>query len=202
MEIEREHFAFLRSYWEQIKLLPSKKQKSEIFEAICSVQFFEKDVKNISFSNQNQMILWEGLKPILKQSQKGYSDKMGLRGANPREGGTQAPCLHKDKDKDKDEELKKNKQKKLDLSEIQNHKLKENILEFIEHRKDIKKPFTQLALKKFISKVNRFVELNYDIGEIIDNSITANYPDIYEPKQNKPTNTFSIKNKVYKEEDF
>ncbi len=101
-KIKREHFAFLRSYWEQIKLLPSKKQKSEVFEAILSVQFFEKEINSISFSNQNQMILWEGLKPILKQSQKGYLDKMGLQGQNPMQGATQDPMPHKDKDKDKE----------------------------------------------------------------------------------------------------
>jgi len=102
--IEREHFAFLRSYWEQIKLLPSKKQKYEMFEAIMTIQFFENDIDSISFSSQNQMLLWEGLKPILKQSQKGYLDKMGLRSQNPRQGATKAPTQHKDKDKDKDKE--------------------------------------------------------------------------------------------------
>jgi hypothetical protein len=106
-KIEREHFAFLKSYWEQIKLLPSKKQKCEVFEAILSVQFFEKEINSISFSNQNQMILWEGLKPILKQSQKGYLDKMGLKGLNPSQGAKQAPPQHKDKDEDKDKEFER-----------------------------------------------------------------------------------------------
>lgn len=104
--IEREHFAFLRSYWEQIKLLPSKKQKCEVFEAIMQVQFFENEINSISFSSQNQMILWEGLKPILKQSQKGYIDKMGLGSENPRQGANQGPPQHKDKDEDKDKEKK------------------------------------------------------------------------------------------------
>jgi hypothetical protein len=100
--INREHFAFLRSYWEQIKLLPSKKQKYEMFEAIMSIQFFEKEINSISFSSQNQMLLWEGLKPILKQSQKGYLDKTGLSSPNPKQGSSEAPTQHKDKDKDKE----------------------------------------------------------------------------------------------------
>jgi hypothetical protein len=104
--IKREHFAFLRSYWEQIKLLPSKKQKYEMFEAIMSVQFFENDINSISFSSQNQMILWEGLKPILKQSQKGYLDKTGLSSLNPKQGSPKPPTKHKDKEEDKDKELR------------------------------------------------------------------------------------------------
>jgi len=51
---------------------------------------------------------------------------------------------------------------------------------------------TQLAFDKFFNKVLRFLELNYDVAELIDNSITAGYTDIYEPKQKnnfkQPTN--------------
>ncbi len=125
--VDREHFAFLRSYWEQIKLLPSKKQKCEIFEAIMKVQFFENEINSISFSNQNQMILWEGLKPILKQSQKGYIDKMGLHNQNPMQGGIKAPLQHKDKDKEKDKEIKREGERNISIfyQLSDNEKLKE-----------------------------------------------------------------------------
>lgn len=109
--VDREHFAFLRSYWEQIKLLPSKKQKCEVFEAIMQAQFFENEINSISFSSQNQMILWEGLKPILKQSQKGYIDKMGIQNQNPRQGATKGPIEHKEKDKDKDKEKERERER-------------------------------------------------------------------------------------------
>ena len=135
--IEREHFAFLKSYWEQIKLLPSKKQKCEVFEAILSVQFFEKEINSISFSSQNQMILWEGLKPILKQSQKGYIDKMGFQCQNPSKGGSKAPSPHKDKDKDKDKEIKRERERSDSIfyQLTENQKLKE-IEKYTEHLMD------------------------------------------------------------------
>ncbi len=132
--VDREHFAFLRSYWEQIKLLPSKKQKCEVFEAIMQVQFFENEINSISFSSQNQMILWEGLKPILKQSQKGYIDKMGLQDQNPRQGATKAPLQHKDKDKEKDKEIEREGERTQSIfyQLSNNQKLKE-IEKYIEH---------------------------------------------------------------------
>lgn len=132
--VDREHFAFLRSYWEQIKLLPSKKQKCEVFEAIMQVQFFENEINSISFSSQNQMILWEGLKPILKQSQKGYIDKMGLQDQNPRQGATKAPFQHKDKDKEKDKEIEREGERTHSIfyQLTNNQKLKE-IEKYIEH---------------------------------------------------------------------
>jgi len=93
----------------------------------------------------------------------------------------------------------KNKQKDLNLEEIESHNYKENILEFIQHRKDIKKPFTQLALTKFINKINKFINLNHNVVELIDNSITASYSDIYAPKQNnyKPQQTKQQKNRDF-----
>ncbi len=132
--VDREHFAFLRSYWEQIKLLPSKKQKCEVFEAIMQAQFFENEINSISFSSQNQMILWEGLKPILKQSQKGYIDKMGLQDQNPRQGSIKDPLQHKEKDKEKDKEIKREGERTHSIfyQLTSNERLKE-IERYIEH---------------------------------------------------------------------
>ena len=78
----------------------------------------------------------------------------------------------------------KNKQKdSLDLKVLENFVLEKNVLEFIQHRKEKKKPLTQLAFDKFFNKVLKYLELNYNVAELIDNSITAGYTDIYEPKK-------------------
>ena len=89
----------------------------------------------------------------------------------------------------------KNKQKEtstpkktLDIELIENHTYKDQVLEFVEHRKDIKKPFTQLAFKKFVNLVDDSVTKNYDVAEMIDKSITAGYSTIYPPKANNQKN--------------
>ena len=73
------------------------------------------------------------------------------------------------------------------LKLLNNHQFKNNILEFITHRRGIKKPMSDLAIKKFVNKVDKFIGLNYNIVDIIDNSITAGYSDIYEPKNKQTT---------------
>lgn len=78
--------------------------------------------------------------------------------------------------------------KSLDISAIENHILKDEVLEFIEHRKDIKKPFTQLAFKKFINLVDNFISQNLDVVDMMNKSITAGYPTIYQPKANIVSN--------------
>ena len=78
--------------------------------------------------------------------------------------------------------LIKKKSNELDLILIEQHKLKDNIIEFIQHREDIKKPFTQLAFTKFLNKLNKIIYDGFDIVDILDNSILAGYTDIYKPK--------------------
>jgi len=85
-----------------------------------------------------------------------------------------------------------------EIDEIQNHKYKDLILEFIEHRKELKKPMTKKALELFISKINDFCLKRYNIKEIIEKSILSGYMTIYEPKNNNTNNflTASEKRKI------
>lgn len=72
---------------------------------------------------------------------------------------------------------------------------KDSIQEFIEHRKSIKKPMTQLALDKFI---NRLVELHnqgYESGRLIDAAILSGWQTVYPKKEDRlmANNQFSEK---------
>lgn len=68
---------------------------------------------------------------------------------------------------------------------------KEAIKDFIEHRKFIKSPLSSHAFNIFINRLNNFKTKNYDIIEIINNSIVAGWKTVYEPKlikqSTKPT---------------
>jgi len=85
-----------------------------------------------------------------------------------------------------------------EIDKIQNHKYKDLILEFIEHRNELKKPMTKKALELFISKINDFSLKGYNIKEIVEKSILSGYMTIYEPKNNNTNNflTASEKRKI------
>ena len=76
----------------------------------------------------------------------------------------------------------------IEIDKIQNHKYKDLILEFIEHRKQLKKQMTKKALELFISKINDFSLKGYNIKEIVEKSILSGYMTIYEPKNNNTNN--------------
>lgn len=98
--------------------------------------------------------------------------------------------------RDNKKDIKKYKKKDLiELNEIQNHKYKDLILEFIEHRKELKKQMTKKALELFISKINDFSLKGYNIKEIVEKSILSGYMTIYEPKNNNSFNSLTASEK-------
>jgi hypothetical protein len=93
----RKAFNFYRSYWEQLKLL-NDKQKVEIFNAICSVQFLEVDIDSIKMKDQVSNIVWAGLKHSINSSLEGYVNKQKALGRDehppyiaPSGGGSSTP---------------------------------------------------------------------------------------------------------------
>jgi phage replication O-like protein O len=62
---------------------------------------------------------------------------------------------------------------------------KKIINEFIQHRKQIKKPMTELALDKFIKKLSREYEQGYCLERIIDNAIANGWQTTYPRKEDK-----------------
>ena len=69
-----------------------------------------------------------------------------------------------------------------DLKEMKYPLNEESYQEWIQERKEKKKPLTQMAMKKQIKLLCRYPQ---DIqAQIIDTSINANYQGLFEPKQN------------------
>lgn len=77
--MKRKSFNFYFSYWEQIKLL-NNRQKVEILEAICKVQFLEVNIIDVSFTDQMTNLVWTGIKHSVNTSLEGYTNKqLGLK---------------------------------------------------------------------------------------------------------------------------
>lgn len=57
--------------------------------------------------------------------------------------------------------------------------------EFCQHRKDIRKPLTKLAVTKALNKCRAFGEADAIVA--IDESITSGWPGLFKPKQSGPT---------------
>jgi hypothetical protein len=109
---------------------------------------------------------------------------------------------YKESSTKKDFKEKKASSKGLDLTSVEASRYKANILEFIEHRKEIKKPMTQLALKKFINLVDKLDSEGCNIPDLIDNSITAGYSNIFKPRQQKNYKTQVEKNNEFIDDYF
>ena len=71
---ERKAFNFYASYWQQMKLLKDK-QKLELFDTICSVQFLEVNINDISFKDPICTLVWAGIKHSVASSLYGFINK-------------------------------------------------------------------------------------------------------------------------------
>ena len=74
--------------------------------------------------------------------------------------------------------------------------------EWIEHRRQIKKPLTQLAADKLIAKLARMHSRGTNVIDLIDNAIASGWQGIYEPderngKSRRPSVSDSFANKTY-----
>lgn len=59
---------------------------------------------------------------------------------------------------------------------------------FIDHRKEIKKPFTQKALDLFTSKLEKLYHEGYDIETMVNDSIIAGYQSVFPNPRHKQQN--------------
>lgn len=116
--MKRKAFNFYSSHWEQIKLLP-KDKRIDIIEAICKVQFFEKEIEDISFQDELVNLVWVGIKHSLETSRNGFiSKQLALRksqskdlGHPPTDGPSQGPTVQ-EKEKEKEQEKEQGKKEK------------------------------------------------------------------------------------------
>lgn len=81
--------------------------------------------------------------------------------------------------------------------------------DFVDMRKQIKKPMSVAAAKLLITKLEGFRVKGFDVAELIGNSIIGGWPSVYEPKtSNKPSGTSAFdpvayinKNRISKQGD-
>lgn len=96
----------------------------------------------------------------------------------------------------KEKESKKDKNNNIDFSEMindftQNDELKSVIYEFIQHRTNIKKPLTELALKKILNQLNKWNYTDEECIKCLNNSIMNGWQGIFEIKKQTKQNNFT-----------
>lgn len=169
--------------------------------ALGTFQNFEmitvEDNEVISITNWEKHQNIEGMDKIREQNkirQRKHREKQ-LQLTNNNVTVTLHNAIDKDKDKEEDKDKIKNKIKKKTKAELFQEELQElfldlninepltsSILEFIEHRKTLKKPMSILAVKKFVSRLR---SITTDIGKqinMIDEAIGSGWQSVYEPK--------------------
>lgn len=68
--------------------------------------------------------------------------------------------------------------------------------EFCQHRKELRKPFTQLAATKFLAELDRLRKNGDDVTELLNRAISAGWQTVF-PLKNKPNGRPSIANADY-----
>jgi hypothetical protein len=59
--------------------------------------------------------------------------------------------------------------------------------DFVQHRKDIKKPLTLTAEKRMLSRLSRFVEQGMNVDAMLERSIVNGWQDVWpEQKESRP----------------
>ena len=56
-------------------------------------------------------------------------------------------------------------------------------IDFVQHRKDIKKPLSLVAEKRMLSRLSRFVEQGLNVNAMLERSIVNGWQDVYPEKQ-------------------
>lgn len=75
MKENRKAFNFYKSHWEQIAEIDSEEEQLKLFKAICQVQFFIKDIKDIKFEDKITNLVWIGFKHSIETSKNGFETK-------------------------------------------------------------------------------------------------------------------------------
>lgn len=55
--------------------------------------------------------------------------------------------------------------------------------DFVQHRKDIKKPLSPVAEKRMLSRLSRFLEQGLNVNAMLERSIVNGWQDVYPEKQ-------------------
>lgn len=156
----RKAFNFYRSYHEQLKLL-NDKQRLQIYDAICSVQFLEVNINDISFTDKTCTLVWVGVKHSVKASLDGYlyktSDNKDIEPLA--KGGGEAPW-QQEKEKEKVQEEVQGKVKEKEKEKILLSQVDESTL----NPKD--KKYFQVAISFWELVKSNLQELNISGSEV------------------------------------
>lgn len=189
----RKAFNFYGSYWDQMKLL-NDKQKLELFEAICSVQFLEINIDDIKFNDKISMLVWTGIRHSVETSLNGFINKKKaldkVVNIPLAKGGTEDPCQQeeeKEEEKEKEQVQKVKKETKKDfvsrttLETIYEYpKLNpEAFTEWMQHKRyDRKNEYTKNA--RFLSTFNHHTQ-----QDIVDTSIRNGWKGLFSPEKDR-----------------
>jgi len=104
--------------------------------------------------------------------------------------------IDKDIEKDKEKEKKKNTKKKKAAPYVADDDLNQAILEFIEFRKQLKKPMTERAIQLMIAKLNKLSTNVQEQIEIVNQSILNGWQGIFPLSNNNQSNRKPIREEV------
>lgn len=187
--MQRDWFIFYRSFYEAIERLPKENQ----LEAYKVLTTYAIEWEEIKIESKLVEIIFGLMKPQLDANNKKASNwgkwwrpkkqKKPVVSENKTSGYENKKPNDKDKDKYKEKDNGNNKQ---NVQEIINwfyfsQKIKELIVQFFEHRKEIKKEMTPRALIIFLNKV---IQLDENVAAAaIERAILNKRQDIYPDKE-------------------
>lgn len=98
----------------------------------------------------------------------------------------------------------KEKNTKKEKSYFENEELNQTFLDFIEHRKKMKSPMTEIAISRMVSKLFNIAKTDGERIEILNESIINGWKGIFElkPKSSKSSNPFLDKIKERSSNDI
>jgi len=139
----RKAFSFYRSHYDQMKLM-NHKQKAQLMDAICEVQFLEKNIKDIKFDDALLNIVWVGIVHSIETSLKGYVSKqtsLNKEVVIPLEGGNKKVMTPLEQEEEKEEEEEKGKEEEQFTFSLKTQKLLSSTSE--EYRNKLKEYISQ-----------------------------------------------------------
>lgn len=187
--MQRDWFIFYRSFYEAIEKLPKENQ----LEAYKVLATYAIEWEEIKIESKLVEIIFGLMKPQLDANNKKASDwakwwrpkkqKKPVVSENKTSGYENKKPNNKDKDKYKEkdnENEKENVQEIIDWFSI-SQKIKELVIQFVEHRREMKKEMTQRALTIFLNKI-KVLDENV-AAAAIERAILNKRQDIYPDKE-------------------
>lgn len=199
-QVRRDSFIFYRSFFETIEDLDDKNQL-EIYKAIAEYSLNDKLINLEGISKT----IFRLIEPQLLANKKRFlNGKLGaphgIKGGRPKtlrkpqENPKKTPNKNNNVNPNHNEELKS----KLESLNVN----LETWQDFVDFRKEIKKPITDRILKRILRDLEAFESKKGGYAhKALENSIRNSWQDVYEPKEKESNNLNLNQNKGAKLED-